>query len=524
MRIIPEGAEPLTTGTYTDRMNTETEQTDTGTPLVPEEPGGAYGSHLGSPGSREPVAQTVAPQDGNWQDPSTGRPPTTLGGSPCNPPRVHAQAEAEITTPTDMLTGLGSEGQDSRNPSSSRDTSGDRDSNPGDGLSAAPSQSRDSDDSGRVGSQENLLDFGSSDGSCDDASKPARVPARADSVEITQWNLEHSLKLRDEEGPPAVPEYSTTLPDITEEENRHRSSSHDDDIGRGGETGERFGGKADSVSTSGESSSESGSLGGGLVFPPGGPETSSAVNVDPIPLEAEMDTRPKNKKTPEDSLDRLNFDLTVPPAAARPNPAAASNGLDWWGEAFAETQNITDDFDTLVEQLDENSPDAAATRARPPASKQLQPPHGGTLKPAKSDSSIVDSVKGLAETASSSEQTLGRESSAAGQRKTLLRRLSDQMNLPAIDSRGSAGKGRKSASATNSRSPSPRRRNSPSLNDTNAYVVQAGRLIEKALDFERDKEWEDAFDLFKAAVDVLLNGVQSELGSDIAVERSWTLL
>lgn len=41
-------------------------------------------------------------------------------------------------------------------------------------------------------------------------------------------------------------------------------------------------------------------------------------------------------------------------------------------------------------------------------------------------------------------------------------------------------------------------------------MVQAGRLINQALGFEQKKEYEEAFDLFKAGVDVLLNGVQSE--------------
>ena len=41
-------------------------------------------------------------------------------------------------------------------------------------------------------------------------------------------------------------------------------------------------------------------------------------------------------------------------------------------------------------------------------------------------------------------------------------------------------------------------------------MVQAGRLIKQALSYERNAEYQEAFDLFKAGVDVLLNGVQSE--------------
>ena len=66
-------------------------------------------------------------------------------------------------------------------------------------------------------------------------------------------------------------------------------------------------------------------------------------------------------------------------------------------------------------------------------------------------------------------------------------------------------------SRQSSRSPSPgHRRGSPSVGEKGAYVVQAGRLIKQALGYERNTEYQEAFDLFKAGVDVLLNGVQSE--------------
>ena len=40
--------------------------------------------------------------------------------------------------------------------------------------------------------------------------------------------------------------------------------------------------------------------------------------------------------------------------------------------------------------------------------------------------------------------------------------------------------------------------------------MQAGRLIAQALEFESQGDYEEAFDLMKAGVDVLLNGVQSK--------------
>ena len=54
------------------------------------------------------------------------------------------------------------------------------------------------------------------------------------------------------------------------------------------------------------------------------------------------------------------------------------------------------------------------------------------------------------------------------------------------------------------------RRVSPSAKRDSAYVVQAGRLITQALLYESQAEYDEAFDLLKAGVDVLLNGVQSE--------------
>lgn len=68
-----------------------------------------------------------------------------------------------------------------------------------------------------------------------------------------------------------------------------------------------------------------------------------------------------------------------------------------------------------------------------------------------------------------------------------------------------------SGSHLNSRSQSPsHRRGSPISEEKGLYVVQAGRLIKQALSYEKNGEYQEAFDLFKAGVDVLLNGVQSE--------------
>ena len=72
------------------------------------------------------------------------------------------------------------------------------------------------------------------------------------------------------------------------------------------------------------------------------------------------------------------------------------------------------------------------------------------------------------------------------------------------------------AGKRSSRSPSPQkdggtnseRRVSPSANGE--YILQAGKLITMGLEYEKKGGVEEAFDLFKAGVDVLLSGVQSE--------------
>ena len=66
-----------------------------------------------------------------------------------------------------------------------------------------------------------------------------------------------------------------------------------------------------------------------------------------------------------------------------------------------------------------------------------------------------------------------------------------------------------------SKSPSPQkdesgRRIVPSANGE--YVLQAGKLITLGLEYEKKGDIEEAFDLFKAGVDVLLSGVQGGCG------------
>ena len=57
---------------------------------------------------------------------------------------------------------------------------------------------------------------------------------------------------------------------------------------------------------------------------------------------------------------------------------------------------------------------------------------------------------------------------------------------------------------------SPSSSSSSSVSSNGAYVVQAGKLITQGLEFESTGQLDESFDLFKAGVDVLLNGVQSQ--------------
>ncbi|XP_011408795.1 PREDICTED: arginine/serine-rich protein PNISR-like, partial [Amphimedon queenslandica] len=60
---------------------------------------------------------------------------------------------------------------------------------------------------------------------------------------------------------------------------------------------------------------------------------------------------------------------------------------------------------------------------------------------------------------------------------------------------------------------SPSSSSSSSLSSNGAYVVQAGKLITQGLEYESTGQLDESFDLFKAGVDVLLNGVQTDMNS-----------
>ena len=246
-----------------------------------------------------------------------------------------------------------------------------------------------------------------------------------------------------------------------------------------------------------------------------------------------------------------NLPPTSPVTPGRPpNPA-----MGWWAEALAETQDM-EDIDALVEQLE------VGGRRRGRGGGEEEEGEGertgtGGVTPERGVSSVGGGEEGrrgdgreekggmagpLSLSAESEEGRRGRmeadgEEEGAptlsvprGRRKMRdegegvssitgdLNRMT-RSSASSHDSLNSLGLERRDNSARSSRSPSPSP--SPSSRSSStaaggkagrsaAYIVQAGRLIQLALQYEEETEYEEAFDLFKAAVDVLLNGVQSK--------------
>ena len=228
------------------------------------------------------------------------------------------------------------------------------------------------------------------------SSKPGIL--RVNSMIISEWNVEHTLKLRDEGKSPEV---------LLED-------------------GERSGDDRD-----------------------------DSKNTSPMP-EAELDL----------------------PSTPKPLPGAndASGMDDWWSEALAQNRDI-DDFDSLIDKLDVPSPRKSAPGTKGKASPEKPP----------------------------------------------MQKLSPRSS-PALDG-SSRDRDYKEGRAEVKKSQSPQlganeRRSSPSI-ETGAYIVQAGKLITQGLEYEQLGELDEAFDLFKAGVDVLLNGVQSKINVTLAYMCLW---
>ena len=179
--------------------------------------------------------------------------------------------------------------------------------------------------------------------------------------------------------------------------------------------------------------------------------------------------------------------LPRPSIAAIPEEGASSTASQrgdgsWWSQALEETRDI-DDFDSLIDTID--------------STPKTGQPTGSSSKP------ISDSSRGLSPFSSSPFS------------------LSPSSVDLETDGHRQLASGGQSKSPSPFSETSPRdRRTSPS-GESGDYVVQAGKLISQALQFEQDKDYKEALDLFKAGVDVLLNGVQSECSTTNCV---WSVL
>lgn len=339
---------------------------------------------------------------------------------------------------------------------------------------------------------------------------------RVGSVQISEWNLEHMLKLRED--------------DEADCEQERQTMGHVED---GQET--VFLGQAGSIRSAESLIAGSDGLNAGL------PPSSEGVG------------GPLNRSSFEDTLRMLNFDAPPPPTQSERKERSSVGRVDWWAEALAETQNVTDNFDSLDALVEANaskntgSPETASPQLIPverhstavqgilpgftlepgmQLSGTKEEEEKGTvgvpssvcfsdvvrnLKPARSEGSLSDSHGNVGEFEPPSQPVL--HSAAQGDLTTATTSEVEGSLADMTDTKflGSHGKGR----AKGSRSPSPasrsKRQGSPLTGSANAYILQAGRLIKKGLEYESSGEYQEAFDLFKAGVDLLLNGVQSKL-------------
>lgn len=192
--------------------------------------------------------------------------------------------------------------------------------------------------------------------------------------------------------------------------------------------------------------------------------------------EEEGETSSAMKEAEQDRTHASPPSLPGPTIAAIPEEEASSTATErgegsWWSQALAETRDI-DDFDSLIDTID-STPKATGA----------------------SNKTISDSSS---RAFSSSPFSLSPSS----------------IDLETDGHRQLAIEGKSKSSSPLSETSPRDRRISPS-GDSGDYVVQAGKLISQGLQFEIDKDYKEALDLFKAGVDVLLNGVQSEFQPQI---------
>ena len=450
VRVLPGDSNlDLMSSTYGTPSSYEVANTGSPTPTPAETPNGVTAAPQEQPPPSTDLIylgdseEDTTPQTSS-EDITTG----TLGESPgpSQPTHTglsHHSSETVPQTPADSGHVVGLEGQ-------TRDHNGDDPSN----LLAVPLQG------GGLRSSS-----GSSNTSLEEMdTHTILIQSRSESVEVTEWDVAHSLRLREEELPT---DFSSTLENIGEEEGEEKGEEEEEgeDEGEEGKEGEQ------------------------------NCEQSAQTCGDAVARTSER----TQEAILEDSLNLLSFDTSFSPAqpsSSSAEIAAASSSMDWWTEAFAETQNITDDFDALVEKMEggtntdatktpaagsvqfsgalataslsdganqerkygceqgeEEKMTVGSSRVFSPSSLKLL--HSSTLKAAKSDSSIAsperDGAKSLDQQPhhqSRSEQSLREVADDSSKRRGLgLRRLSGQKSQSATsstESLNSIGKGGKS--------------------------------------------------------------------------------
>ena len=327
------------------------------------------------------------------------------------------------------------------------------------------------------------------------------------SVHVSEWGLEHTLRLQgeDEEGWVGEGGYQ-----------------------EGEESGEMEGDRMEDTLTPADCASAQES-GGGETNKPSDTHTSipTVGNISMSPSHTtESDTG--TIQNPDSPFSLSDLCLPTTPQSASQQPVPNSGLSSWWAEALAETQDM-DDIDALVEQLDatvaergrreEQEKVADEGRRREGEGEAVAGGEGSERKAAATARPGLAGEEGGASGVSSLSLTeqQGKSSSIALSPPTTdsihtKRNRSITSSRESLDSVGR----KKDQSARSSRSPSPSTASTGSApSDKVAYIVQAGRLVRLALQYEREREYEEAFDLFKAAVDVLLNGVQSERGYEL---------
>ena len=233
------------------------------------------------------------------------------------------------------------------------------------------------------------------------------------------------------------------------------------------------------------------------------------------------------------SLSCLGLPTTpITPTAA---PPQLEGPMSWWAEALAETENM-EDIDALVEQLEGTARGSSSVGGKDGEENKKEVKKGEKKYEKERMMKVQEGEEARKKTEETDVTLTQNKAGATGSAEENVSSITDERRggeersvVPATEKSGansaedqevssasavSANLASHDQSVVTETTPLTSRSPSPSTGSAHseevAYIVQAGRLVRKALQYEQEREYEEAFDLFKAAVDVLLNGVQSE--------------